>query len=152
MAGAIKGMLPVKCGWGNQGHATCKTPSLRQSLFIVSIKFLEDHKTVTKLRCIWPPSVLGILPDLKQWCLYTMRARGQRETFRQLDSFPDHKLVSKPHFLKMVAWIGAIGPPHILELWMVTSKSMPILGHYYSNKSSLLWQVNFITLMRLSQA
>ena len=30
----------------------------------VSVECHGDHETVGKLRQIWPPSVLGILPDL----------------------------------------------------------------------------------------
>ena len=41
----------------------CKIHSLRQILFFVSVKFYEDRKTVTKLIKIWPPTVLGILPN-----------------------------------------------------------------------------------------
>ena len=39
--------------------------------FFVSVECHGDHMTVTKLRCIWPTSLLGILPDVKQWCLCT---------------------------------------------------------------------------------
>ena len=35
----------------------------------MSAEFHENHKTVTILGCIWPPSVLGILSDLSQCCL-----------------------------------------------------------------------------------
>ena len=53
---------------GKQVHyAPCKILSLRQSLF-VSVKFHGDHKIVIKLRLIWPPSVVGKLPDLRHWC------------------------------------------------------------------------------------
>ena len=37
--------------------------------FFVSVKFCDDYKTVTKFRLIWPPSVLGVLPNSKQWSL-----------------------------------------------------------------------------------
>ena len=37
-------------------------------LLFVSVEF-GDHKTVTMLRYIWLLTVLGILPDLRQWCL-----------------------------------------------------------------------------------
>ena len=33
-----------------QGHAPCKIFSLQQNLFVVSVEFHGDHKTVTKLR------------------------------------------------------------------------------------------------------
>ena len=54
---------------GKQGHALCKILSLQQILFLVSFEFHRDHKTVIKFKWIWPPSVLMILLDLKQWCL-----------------------------------------------------------------------------------
>ena len=38
----------------------------------VSAEFHEDHKTVTKLRCIWLPSVLGILADLIKRSFYVL--------------------------------------------------------------------------------
>ena len=31
----------------------------------VSVVFHGDHKTVTELKLIWPPSVLGIFTDLR---------------------------------------------------------------------------------------
>ena len=54
--GICEGMLPVKCFRSSKA-------------FIISVEFHGDHETVTMLRCIWLPSVLRILPDLKQWCL-----------------------------------------------------------------------------------
>ena len=54
---------------GKEGHAACKIPSLQQSLFLVSVEFHGDHKTVTKLRWVWPPSIFGILLVLRQLCL-----------------------------------------------------------------------------------
>ena len=33
----------------------------------VSAKCHGNHKTVTKLRRIWPPPTMGTLPNLKQW-------------------------------------------------------------------------------------
>ena len=51
-----------------QGHAASKTPSLQRIVF-VSVEFNGDHKCVRKLRQMRPPSVLGILPDFKQWWL-----------------------------------------------------------------------------------
>ena len=42
----------------------------------VSVKFHRDHKTATKLRRIWPPSVLGMLPDSKHWCLFVLTKQG----------------------------------------------------------------------------
>ena len=35
----------------------------------MSVEFHGNHKTVAKLRCIWTPSVFGILLDLKKLCL-----------------------------------------------------------------------------------
>ena len=46
-------------GWGKQGHAPCKIFLLKQILFLCQFKFGEDHKTVTTLRWIWPPSASG---------------------------------------------------------------------------------------------
>ena len=57
---------------GKQGHVPCKILLLHQSLFFVSVEFHGDHSIVIKLRSIWPPSILGILPDLRQWCLSIM--------------------------------------------------------------------------------
>ena len=37
--------------------------------FFMSGEFHRDHKTVTELRLILPPTVLGMLTDLEQWCL-----------------------------------------------------------------------------------
>ena len=50
---------------GNQWHAPCMILSLRHSLFLSQLNFME----ITRLTQIWSPSVLGILPDVKQWCL-----------------------------------------------------------------------------------
>ena len=58
-----KGMPPST---SLQGHASLYFAP-RDPLF-VSVELLEDHKTVSTLRWIWPPSVLGISPDLKQRC------------------------------------------------------------------------------------
>ena len=57
-----KGMLPVKYFCTNRA-------------FFMSVEFHGDHKTVIKLRRIWPPSVLGILPDLKPWRLSFSQSR-----------------------------------------------------------------------------
>ena len=57
VVGVSKGMHPAK-------HFT---PT---RLLFVSVEFHGDRKTVTKLRLVWPHSVLGILPDLEQWCLF----------------------------------------------------------------------------------
>ena len=54
--GVSKGMLPVKY--------FCSTKFL-----LVSVEFHGDHKTAYKDEGIWPPLVLGILPDFKQWCV-----------------------------------------------------------------------------------
>ena len=54
--GLCNGMLPIK-------HFSFKKSSLS------SLEFHGDHMTVTKLRLIWPPTVLWVLPDLKLWCL-----------------------------------------------------------------------------------
>ena len=35
----------------------------------MSVEIQVDHMTVIKLRSIWQPSVLEMLPDLRQWCL-----------------------------------------------------------------------------------
>ena len=63
-----------KCGWGEslgtttcpmnvfggkQGYSPCKMLLLQQGLSFGSAEFHGDHKTVTKLRWIWPLSVLG---------------------------------------------------------------------------------------------
>ena len=56
VAGKNKGMLPVNT------FAPTK-------LLFVAVKFHGDYKTVINLRQIWSPSILGISPDLKQWCL-----------------------------------------------------------------------------------
>ena len=40
--------------------------SLQHIFFSVSVKFYEDHETVSSVRYIWPPSILGMLLDLKQ--------------------------------------------------------------------------------------
>ena len=40
----------------------------------MQVDFHGDHRIVTKLRQIWPPSVLAILPDLRQRCLSVMAA------------------------------------------------------------------------------
>ena len=52
----VRGMLPVKYVRSNKASS-------------LSVECYGDHKTVTKLRLIWSPSMLGILPDFKQWCL-----------------------------------------------------------------------------------
>ena len=70
VVGVSKGMLPVK-------YVPIKP-------LFVSVEFHRDHKTVTKVRCIWPPSVLGILPDLKQWCMSVSKV-----TIQALPSFTD---------------------------------------------------------------
>ena len=56
LLGVNKGMLPVK-----YFHST-------KRLFM-SVEVQVDHKTVIKLRSIWQPSVLEMLPDLRQWGL-----------------------------------------------------------------------------------
>ena len=55
--GESKGKLVVRCFRYNKGSV------------LVSVECHEDHKTVTKMKLNWPPSVLGKLPDLEQWCL-----------------------------------------------------------------------------------
>ena len=42
--------MSYDCGWGKQGNAPCRILSLQQSLFLVSVEFHGDHKTVRKLR------------------------------------------------------------------------------------------------------
>ena len=51
VAGVDKGMLPVKY--------VCSTKAS-----LLSVNFQRDYNTST-MRYIWPPSVLGSLPDLK---------------------------------------------------------------------------------------
>ena len=58
--GVSMGMSPVKC------NALTKPP-------FVSVKFYGKHKAVTRMRLIWPSSVMGILPDVKQLCLLPVR-------------------------------------------------------------------------------
>ena len=56
-----------KCGWGKaRACSHVKYFRSHKSAF-QSVKFHDDHKTVTKLRQIWPPSIWRILPDLKLW-------------------------------------------------------------------------------------
>ena len=61
--------MSENCGLGKQGHAPCRILSLHQCLFFLLVKFHGDCRTVTKMVKMWPPSVLWILPNLKQWCL-----------------------------------------------------------------------------------
>ena len=54
--GFSKGMLPER-----YFH------SINASFLLIECHI--DHTTLTKSKAIWPPSVLWILPDLKQWYL-----------------------------------------------------------------------------------
>ena len=54
---------------GKHGHAPCKMLLLQQSLFLCRLNFMEITITVINFGRIWPPSVLGIIPDYRQWCL-----------------------------------------------------------------------------------
>ena len=47
----------------------------------MSVEFHGDHKTVIMLRLIWPPSVLGILSDLKQWCLFVVEVNASGQSY-----------------------------------------------------------------------
>ena len=51
---------------GKHRHASCKILLLQQHLFLCQSNFMEIIRLLWQ---IWPPSVLGMLPDLKQWCL-----------------------------------------------------------------------------------
>ena len=61
--GLSKGMLPVEFFCTNEA-------------FCVSVVLHGDHKTVLKLRRIWPPSVLEIMLDLKRRFLSIWRWLG----------------------------------------------------------------------------
>ena len=50
------------------GFTTVMSVCPTKALF-VSVEFHGGHKAVTRLARIWPPSVLQILPDLRQWYL-----------------------------------------------------------------------------------
>ena len=58
VVGVIMGMLPVP-------------PVLlcQQSLLLRKLNLIEIIRLLQRSGKIWPPSVLGILPDLRQWCL-----------------------------------------------------------------------------------
>ena len=49
--------------------APCEIFLLQQILFFVSVKIHGDQKAFIGMRLIWPPSLLGMLPNLEQWCL-----------------------------------------------------------------------------------
>ena len=62
---------------GKQGHAACRILFPDKSTF-VAVECHGDHKNATNLSQIWPSSPLGILPDLKQWCLVSMSPQTQQ--------------------------------------------------------------------------
>ena len=53
---------------GRQGMLSVEYFSSTSTLF-VPVKFCRGHTADVKVRKIWPPSVLVILSDLKEWCL-----------------------------------------------------------------------------------
>ena len=55
--GLSKGMLPLRYFHSNKAS------------FPYQSNFVEIIRLSQRCGKIWPPSVLGILPDLKQWCL-----------------------------------------------------------------------------------
>ena len=57
------------CGRGQARACFLQNTFTPTNPLSVSVDFQEDHKAVTKMRPVWPPSVLGTLPDVKQWCL-----------------------------------------------------------------------------------
>ena len=61
--------MSYNCVWGvDNGMLPVKYYRSTKPLF-VSIIFHGDHMAITKWRWIWSPFLLGILPDLWQWCL-----------------------------------------------------------------------------------
>ena len=57
------------------------------------------------------------------------------------------ELVFSQHFLKIVVEVKALGPSHVLNLWLGVSKGMlPV------ECSLFLCQLNFMEIMRLSQS
>ena len=54
---------------GKYGHAPYEILLLQQTPFLCQSSFMEIIELLQRQSEIWPPSVFGKLPDLKQWCL-----------------------------------------------------------------------------------
>ena len=59
------------------------------------------------------------------------------------------KLVFQPCFLKIVVEVKALLPLHVLKLWF--GISMRMLRHFCPNKAIILYQLNFMEIIRLLQ-
>ena len=54
-------------------------------------------------------------------------------------------------FLKSLVEVKALGPSHVLKLWLGVIKGMLLVKYIRSNKDCFLCQLNFIEIIRLSQ-
>ena len=54
---------------GKQAHAPCEVLTLQQTLFLCQLNFIEIVRLPQSRREFGHTQLLGILPDLKQWCL-----------------------------------------------------------------------------------
>ena len=48
--------------------------------------------------------------------------------------------------------VKALGPPHVLRLWLGEDKGMLLVRYFCYNKSRFLCQFDFLLIMRVSQS